>query len=186
MLGHEGGHYQNNDLFKLWKLKNGQTIEGNFYFGNDKEIILEQKNGQIISLPLNHLQSNDLKIAQIKIHKYLQIHSDFPIFEQPNNSLPLNNKLFIILSFLFFLLFILFIQNYRAISFGFSYSLLGIVLVIYACKTDPGLTPSPTPISNTITPPKTSIGYLDSAFYPYKKTVTTAYDGTYYFVNSRL
>lgn len=184
LAGHEGGHYHSGDLFKVWKLKNGKTIEGNFNRGNENELILEQKDGKVFKLPLSILQKNDLKIAKIKIQKYLQIHSNSLEYTHPKISQPISIDLFMVVGCLF--IFILIFTNYKKqyISYNMVYGLFLIVLIIYACKTDPGLSQISSSSSSVITPPKTSISYLDSAFYPYKKTVSTSNDGTYYYVNS--
>jgi hypothetical protein len=181
LVGHEGGHYHKGDLLKVWKLNNGESIEGNFFRGNDHEIILEQRNGSLVQVPLDRLQKYDFKIAKIKIQKYQQIHSNYSVYFPTQKSNP-NYNFYLLLSCLLVLIISLTIakNSYQLIS-GLSFLF---IMLVYACKTDPGLTQTSSPTSTASSLPKTSLGYLDSAFYPYKKTVSTANDGTYYFVNS--
>ncbi len=72
--GHAGGHYAKGDLLKIWHLQNGQYIEGNFAYGNFKNIIVEQIHGKLCSIPLENLKTADRKIALIKIRRYETIH----------------------------------------------------------------------------------------------------------------
>jgi hypothetical protein len=62
-------------------------------------------------------------------------------------------------------------QGLSALSF--------LMIVFIACKKN-----NPDPGGGTVTIPKTSIGFLDSAFAPYLPGVTTASDNSYYYVSS--
>ena len=76
LRGHAGGHYASGDLMKIWHLTNGQTIQGNFSFGDNQQLILEKSQGEKVRISLDMLQQNDRKIAQFKIDRYQQIHLD--------------------------------------------------------------------------------------------------------------
>ena len=57
-------------------------------------------------------------------------------------------------------------------------SLLMLLIMVYACKK------SVDNITTTPTIPKTSTGFIDSAFAPYKPAVSTNWDATYFYVSS--
>jgi hypothetical protein len=39
---HEGGHFSEGEFLKVWHLKNGQNVTGNFLYSTKHEIVLEQ------------------------------------------------------------------------------------------------------------------------------------------------
>ena len=67
---HEGGHFSQGEVLKVWHLKNGETVSGNFLYSTPKEIILEQNGGNLVRIPTSILATNDLKLALFKIKKY--------------------------------------------------------------------------------------------------------------------
>lgn len=181
LRGHAGGHHAAGDLIKVWHLTNGQTIQGNFSFGDGNQIILEKIQGHKVAIPLNMLQQNDRKIAKIKIARYQQIHeNETPFSPEIQSKNPYALPQWITLM-LMGLLMVYIIRNatnrFILIPAGVTY----ICLIIWACKTDTAITPSNPGI---ISPTKTNTSFLDSAFSPYKKTVSTNFDDTYYYVNS--
>jgi hypothetical protein len=184
MQGHAGGHYSTGDLLKIWHLQNGQKIEGNFAYGNSESITLEQLHGKLQTILLTDLQSNDRKIAQIKINRYETIHG-FMLNSQPTKpSLPS----FPWIRWISVYLLALVVLQWYAINKQIKWlQPIGVaclcVGVIWACKTETSVSPSNTTTSTPIAT-KTSISFLDSAFAPYKKTISTTYDDTYYYVNS--
>jgi len=180
---HVGGHYSQGDLMKIWHLQNGQHIEGNFAYGNAESIHLEQLHGKILTIPIHSLQKADQKIARMKIAKYESLHEfnvpfQLPISSKPNIPwLPWISILFISILGLHSLV----PKKHLTWSSPIFMTALFISL-IWACKTETTISPS-SPTS-PIVPTKTSISFLDSAFNPYKKTISTNYDDTYYYVNS--
>jgi len=182
--GHVGGHYAKGDLMKIWQLQNGQHIEGNFAYGNSESITIEHLHGKLQTILLTDLQSNDRKIAEIKINRYENIHG-FGVISQPSKpskpSFPWMRWISV------YLMTLIVLQGYainkqkkwlQPISLACLF-----VGVIWACKTETSVSPSNSTISTPIAT-KTSISFLDSAFAPYKKTISTTYDDTYYYVNS--
>ena len=179
--GHAGGHVSTGDLMKVWHLTNGQTIQGNFSYGDDQAIILEKSRGEKLRIPLQMLERNDQKIAKIKVARYQKIHENEVPFSL---EVPKKNPYVLPQWIALFLLGLGCLKLYRksqkriiAIPTGIAY----VCLLVWACKTETAITPSVPSIS---TPAKTNISFLDSAFNPYKKTISTNYDDTYYYVNS--
>ena len=197
---HEGGHFSEGEVLKVWHLKNGQTVSGNFLYSTTKEIILEQNGGNLVKIPIAILAKNDLKLALFKIKKYTQIHQIYPQRNNIGNQIPFFEMLDIVSLgyFLIFLLIILllsqrlkkqmyFLQLQRVALYSFC---LGIFIL--ACKTSSDVTPASTTSTTTggTTTPSTSItktstSFIDSAFTPYKSaSLATNWDDTYFYVSS--
>ncbi len=176
MFGHDGGHYSNGDLLKIWHLKNGQTVEGNFAFGSESQLVIEKIHGQKMIINLSDLTINDRRIAMIKLARYHSLH---PQFSSPNPFYFIYLWGTIVTIGFIFSFIIKKINSFRwKVPVGVAY----ISLIVWACKSEMPLSPSTTSSSTSI--PKTSTGFLDSAFAPFKNYVSTNYDATYYYVNS--
>jgi len=197
---HQGGHFSQAEVLKVWHFKNGQTVSGNFLYSTTKEIILEQNGGNLVKIPIAILAKNDLKLALFKIKKYTQIHQNYPQRNNIGNQIPFFEMLNMVSLgyFLIFLLIILllsqrlkkqtyFLQLQRVALYSFC---LGIFIL--ACKTSSDVTPASTTSTTTggTTTPSTSItktstSFIDSAFTPYKSaSLATNWDDTYFYVSS--
>ncbi len=183
--GHSDGHYHQGDFLKIWHLKNGKQIEGNFLFGKDDYINVEQLQGKIISIPITTLSNSDQKIAQINIRHYQHINKKPYSFNLPLEKFTPNSifkeRLLIFLMLLG--VFFIFKHAHYESKISTSFGIVSVFLfLMWACKKEPVLNPN-----NTVSPtliPKTSISFLDSTFSPFKKMVSTDYDENYYYVNS--
>ncbi len=198
---HEGGHYSQGEILKVWHFKNGQSISGNFLYATKNEIILEQKEGSLVKIPIVILAKNDLKLARFKIKKYAEIHQQYTQRNIINNQVPFF-EMIDIRFFGYFLVTILILlwlskrlknQAYfqplqRVALYSFC---LG--LFILACKSSSDITPAGTTIAitgGTTTTPSTSISktstsFIDSAFTPYKSAnLAIKWDDTYFYVSS--
>ena len=198
---HQGGHFSQGEVLKVWHLKNGETVSGNFLYSTPKEIILEQNGGNLVRIPTSILAKNDLKLALFKIKKYTQIHHNYTQRNSINNQIRFYET-FDIRSFGYFLMFILillllskklknqayFLPLQRVVLFSFCFGLF-----ILACKTSSDVTPASTTSTTTggttVTPSttitKTSTSFIDSAFTPYKSaSLATNWDDTYFYVSS--
>lgn len=182
--GHAGGHYAKGDLLKIWHLQNGKYIEGNFAYGNSESITVELLHGDMQTILLADLQTDDRKIAEIKLNRYKSINGQEFTEPLPKSSKPSFPEIRWIA---FYLIAILALQVYADKNQKKWLQAIGVaclfVGVIWACKTESTISPS-NPSTSTNTSTKTSISFLDSAFAPYKKTISTNYDETYYYVNS--
>ena len=198
---HEGGHYSQGEILKVWHFKNGQSISGNFLYATKNEIILEQKEGSLVKIPIVILAKNDLKLARFKIKKYAEIQQQYTQRNIINNQVPFF-EMIDIRFFGYFLVTILILlwlskrlknQAYfqplqRVALYSFC---LG--LFILACKSSSDITPAGTTIAitgGTTTTPSTSISktstsFIDSAFTPYKSAnLAIKWDDTYFYVSS--
>ena len=198
---HQGGHFSQREVLKVWHLKNGETVSGNFLYSTKKEIILEQNGGNLVRIPTAILAKNDLKFALFKIKKYTQIHQDYTQRNSINNQIRFI-KMFDLVSLgylLMFLLIILTLSN-RLKNQVYFLPLQRVALYsfclgafILACKTSSDVTPASTTSTTTggttVTPSttitKTSTSFIDSAFTPYKSaSLATKWDDTYFYVSS--
>ena len=198
---HQGGHFSQGEVLKVWHLKNGETVSGNFLYSTTKEIILEQNGGNLVRIPTAILAKNDLKLALFKIKKYTQIHQDYTQRNSINNQIRFI-KMFDLVSLgylLMFLLIILTLSN-RLKNQVYFLPLQRVALYsfclgafILACKTSSDVTPASTTSTTTggttVTPSttitKTSTSFIDSAFTPYKSaSLATKWDDTYFYVSS--
>ena len=191
-FAHEGGHYHRGygTVFNSWSLLNGQQIKGNFANGNREFILLEQEEGKMLRISVSSLSMQDQKLALFKVRKLEAINRDhfgpqiIPVRDKAQYR-PIDLvALSITLLALLMLLLVLFPVKPLGMVFQLPRSSLAVwsvVLVagIFACKksTDPV-----NPVITTI--PRTSIGFLDSAFAPYRPGVSTSSDATYYHVNA--
>ena len=178
IFAHEGGHYGQHDALRIWHLKSGETVSGNFSSATSTELILEQFEGIKVRVPIAELSQKDQKFAVVKMNRLSQINGNQEI-EKPISYLPY----FYLLVACFFTL--VFIEKLRVrIAFKrLAYSSFILAFIALACKTATEVTPAtPTPTVTTI--PKTTVSFLDSAFAPFKPALSTTSDATYFYVNS--
>lgn len=201
LYAHEGGHYSQGEILKVWHLRNGQNISGNFLYSTTKEIVLEQKGGNLVKIPVAILAKNDLKIALFKIKKYAEIHQNYTNINIEKNQTPFYERIDFASwgSFMISIFILLFLGKKLKNRFHFLplqrvalYSFC-LVLFILACKTSSDVTPAGSTNTNTggtsTTPStsisKTSTSFIDSAFAPYKSAnLATNWDDTYFYVSS--
>jgi hypothetical protein len=178
IFAHEGGHYGQHDVLRIWHLKTGETVSGNFSAATSSDLILEQFQGVKVRVPIAELSLPDQKFAAVKMKRGSQINGYIDV-EKPISYLPY----FYLLALAFFAL--LFIEKLRVrlVFRKLAYSTIMLAFLALACKTATEVTPVTlsTPVT---TIPKTTVSFLDSAFAPYKPALSTASDATYFYVNS--
>lgn len=196
LMAHSGGHYHKEDgkVLNSWRLKSGELVKGNFSFAKDDRIFLEQEGGLIKPIYINDLSIQDQKLAKFKIIKLLQINDAYF-----NNDKDINNHTLKYLPLFIFslLLWIVYSFNKELIRvyifnsrLGFTaMSVLFIFSILMACSkstTTNSDTPIVTPIVNpiTVTIPKTSSAFMDSAFAAFKPSISTSSDNNYFYIAS--
>ncbi len=196
LMAHSGGHYHKEDgkVLNSWRLKSGELVKGNFSFAKDDRIFLEQEGGLIKPIYINDLSIQDQKLAKFKIIKLLQINDAYF-----NNDKDTNNHILKYLPLFIFslLLWIVYSFNKELIRvyifnsrLGFTaMSVLFIFSILMACSkstTTNSDTPILTPIVNpiTVTIPKTSSAFMDSAFAAFKPSISTSSDNNYFYIAS--
>jgi hypothetical protein len=195
-LAHEGGHYANGKdiVLNTWKLKTGELIQGNFSFAKEDKIFLEQEDGQIKSIYIHDLSVQDQKLAKFKIAQYAQLNDAFLNTNQ-DTSYPLSK--FLPLCIIVLLLWIIYSFNKELIEVyilnskigSAAFSVFFIFSVLIACSKSTttnsnNTTTNPIVIPITVTIPKTSLGFMDSAFAAFKPSISTSWDDTYFYIAS--
>jgi len=197
-FSHSGGHYHHGDgtIYNTWQLKNGNPLKGNFLMNKGDVIYLEKEDGQLLAVPIKDLCIQDRKLANFKINKLNDINLSF------DNTTPSNSNSTILITILQYLLIILtpllLFKIFQPLLFNkyvlknnlnlVGISLLVITTIAIACSksaTNTNTTGNTNNNNNTvITLPKTSTGFMDSAFAPYKPAITTKWDATYFYIAS--
>ncbi len=189
---HQGGHFHKGDgtIFSQWHLKNGTIISGNYHTGNSRFIELEQEEGKLLKIELESLKDPDKQTATARIDQFKTFND--PVHIYPDYTIPQHrtNYRFLWISIALFILTLLIAKESLVILKRFRNGLtkwvfatcsFSILLVLgFACKK------SRESVVETIpsTIPKTSTTFIDSAFAPFKATLTTSSDNTYYYVSS--
>lgn len=197
-FAHSGGHYHHGDgtTFNTWLLKNGTPLKGNFLMSKGDIIFLEKENGKLLAVPIQDLCTQDQKLANYKINKLNEINQGF----DNTSSNDTNTNIFItILQYLLIILTPVLIFKLYKPEWHNKYILnnhihfLGILFIIIttiviACSkstTSSSASSSTNGNNNTvITLPKTSTGFIDSAYSPYKPSITTKWDDNYFYIGS--
>lgn len=178
-FSHSGYHKNKAEFWRKWNLKNGKYFFGNFYFGDKKYIFLLGPNGEKHKIPLNELSRNDVKVAQIKIHRIERLNQE-QSFQIPLNQ-HYDNYLHQWKIFSFYHLVILLILAILYLVDKKKYFWLAIGL--FACKTES--------LGPNISSPKTyttqinDVNQLEQAFAPFKNTISTRSDAQYFYVESQ-
>ena len=194
-FAHPGGHYSKSDVSTLHKWeaqKNNEKIVGNYLMTNKDIILIEGVEGKIWRLNINELSTNDkayinteIKAINTKNGINLPLITDYSNISNWDYQYIFKLAILALIAFGFYGLSILAYKNNFRKQWQFAFSILALcfsVLFFASCKKT---TPSPAPVvptGNGI--PKTTTGFLDSAFTPYKPTISTTWDTTYFYVNS--
>jgi hypothetical protein len=196
LMAHSGGHYHKEDgkVLNTWRLKSGELVKGNFSFAKDDRIFLEQEGGLIKPIYINNLSIQDQKLAKFKIIKLLQINDAYFNNDKDTNNHTLKYLPLFIFSLLLWIVYSFNKELIRVYIFnsrlGFTaMSVLFIFSILMACSkstTTNSDTPIVTPIVNpiTVTIPKTSSAFMDSAFAAFKPSIGTSWDDTYFYIAS--
>ena len=178
LFAHDGGHYGQQDVLRIWHLKDGSTIRGNYSSATSDDLILEQYEGKKIRISMEKLSSRDQKFASVKMNRSSQING-YILTEKPVSYLPY----FYLLALAFFTLLLIEKLHLRFVFRRFAFYSFLLAFIALACKTTTEVAPI-TPIVPVTTIPKTTVSFLDSAFAPYKPAISTSSDATYFYVNS--
>ena len=186
---HPGGHYHQEDIFTLhhWNIKqNDAKIIGNFMMFDNNIILVEGVDGKIFRIPYNNIQGQDKNYVDKEIDRINSLNGITT--SSPNI---FYYQFFIFLISIVFSLGFLFIgiksrKRNEGVFTRLAYSSLALFFLaisIVACKKNK--------IIETIIPdnsnqeiPHTSPTFIDSAFEPYKPSISTSWDSNYFHVSS--
>lgn len=190
VMAHVGGHYANGKdiVLNTWKLKTGELIQGNFSFAKEDKIFLEQEGGLIKPIYIFDLSVQDQKLAKFKIAQYAQLNDTYLNTNQ-ETSYPLSKLLPLCIMGL--LLWIVYTSNKELIQVYILNSKIGsaalsvcfIFSILIACSKST-TTNSNNTTTKPIVIPKTSSGFMDSAFAAFKPSISTRWDDTYFYIAS--
>ena len=196
LMAHSGGHYHKGGGIKLniWRLKSGEIVKGNFSFAKDDRIFLEQEEGVMKAIVMDDLIYQDQQLAKFKIKKYTELNylnnTDIEI-ENYNYYKYLPLCLLILIGCIVYNINKNYIKSYVFQSrLGLStMSILFIFSILIACSkstTTNSDNTIVTPIVNpiTVTIPKTSSAFMDSAFAAFKPSISTSSDNNYFYIAS--
>ena len=196
LMAHSGGHYHKGGGIKLntWRLKSGKIVKGNFSFAKDDRIFLEQEEGVMKAIVMDDLIYQDQQLAKFKIKKYTKLNylkiTDSEI-ENYNYYKYLPLCLLILIGCIVYSINKNYIKSYVFQSrLGLStMSILFIFSILIACSkstTTNSDNTIVTPIVNpiTVTIPKTSSAFMDSAFAAFKPSISTSSDNNYFYIAS--
>ncbi len=193
VFSHAGGHFHSGDgnVLNTWQLKNGSVVKGNFSYGRNGSIVLEQEDGRMIQVAVADLSLQDQKLANLKINRLKQSNEDLVADKggyTTNSREDYSRYTDMIVSCGIVLLTLVIIDRGRMVITSIFRQnrkpwmtpvfLLGLIAVMLACKKT---------VVNTIATisfTKTRTSFIDSAFAPYKPAVTTRWDDNYFYVAS--
>ncbi|MEI8054075.1 MAG: YHYH protein [Bacteroidota bacterium] len=193
-FAHPGGHYKKEDLSILhhWETRiNNESIVGNYLMSKNDFILIEGIEGKIWRLSTGSITSNDKKYLNTEISNInLKNGINLPLISDGVILTPWDFQYFFQLALLaliaigfYFLSVFAYKNNYRK-QWQFAFSTMTICFIILffvSCKKNTPVTPSPGPTDNGI--PKSSTSFIDSAFTPYKPSISTSWDSTYFYVS---
>lgn len=187
LLAHHGGHYHNEDISSLhhWSINNGEHgLIGNFMMYKDDRIFVEGVNGKIFQIPYNSITGADKDYVDIELNKINQLNG----VSENSHDIDYKQLCIFILSVVCCIVFLFIGINAkkRNIGLGFrmAYSLLTLFFFAFsfvACKKS-NVINNPIDTSNII--PKTTTSFIDSAYDPYKPSISTSWDSTYFYVSA--
>jgi hypothetical protein len=165
-------------LLHHWSIeKENQTVAGSFYMLKNGDVYIEDANENIIHFPLSSFSKEDQAFVLKKNECVREINNDVlaknSISEQENQS-AWNIKLWIItLCMLLFGFAVFIFASKKKLKYIIPMLFVGSLMILYGFVKKNSLT--------TTTDP----AFVNSAFTPFKSTVSTSWDNTYFYVNSK-
>ena len=186
LLAHPIGHYKLSEISSLhhWNIQRQDKLIGNFMMFNNNKIFIEGIDGKIFQIPYDIIQGNDKKYVDEEINRINTLNG---IATPSSQNLHFQVAIFLIsitISIFFLLIGIKLKKRNEPVFTRIAYSLFALFFLafsIVACKKNK--------IIETIIPdiynqgiPHTSPTFIDSAFEPYKQSVSTNWDSNYFHV----
>lgn len=166
VFAHVGQHSADKGI--IYTIK-GKAVQGHFLMVRDGKVFLELQNGSIVSSPLEDFSFSSQSSLSKKIENLKEINT---LKGRAKPQITVYFDIYLILLIACSLWFI-FLKNK---NYKLQLATLSVIIfIIYACKTK-DLTPSVTS--------KTDPSFIEKIYAPFKSTVKTRYDDTYFYVES--
>ncbi len=165
-----------NVVLRHWKLeKENQFVDGSFYMLKNGIIYIEDANDKIVHFPISSFSIEDQKFALKKSEWVNKINNDITARNKTSEEeiQSIWNKKLGLISILMFLFgtFLFTYTNKKKLTYIIPIISVGSVMVLYGFAKKAITTTDP--------------AFINSAFIPFKSTVSTSYDATYFYVNSK-
>ena len=167
-----------NVVLKHWKIKNENSeVVGSFCMIKNRTVYIENASDKIVHFPLSSLSNEDQLYVQKKANWVNTINNDFlakkSISKEEIQS-NWNNKLLAIALVVFFIgiMALTFVEKKKS-KYLFPMFLVASMMILYGFSKNKAL--------STATNPE----FMQSAFTPFASAVSTTFDKTYFYVNSK-
>lgn len=170
-------HYDN-ILLHHWSIeKEHQFVDGSFFMLKNGNVYIEDANEKIIHFPFSSFSKEDQNFVLKKSERVRQINNDISaknITSEEEIQSSWHTKLWVISMCMLLIVFAVFaFADRKKRNYLIPIVLVGSLIVMYGFVKKSSLT--------TTTDP----AFVNSAFAPFKSTVSTSYDATYFYVNSK-
>lgn len=183
------GHGQTVEATNRWELADGSLVEGTFLYGNEGRLVLEEADGSRIGIPLEALSGRDRRLAEFRMRRAAALNGQ--ALPKSTDGAPIDIPWVLLAVVSGFG--VSWILTRGASSEAVAWHVTSVpvprlavfcatFLVVMACRKDTTATPGGSGTMTAI--PRTRLGFLDSAFAPYKPAVATRSDNTWYYVES--
>lgn len=173
LYAHVGDHTPDKGI--IYTIK-GKEVEGHFLMSRDEKVFIELQNGKVISAPLNDFSFRSRENLSEKIAALKKLNHEKSNVKETG----LINRLSALFLLFLFVLTLLLFSKIENISYAkLTFISVSIGAFLYACKTTEAVvTPTPSTIA------KTDPAFIEVVYSPFKSTVKTRYDNTYFYIES--
>lgn len=160
-----------------WTLeKEHQLVNGSFYMLKNGTIYIEKANDEVVHFPISAFSKEDQAFALKKSEWVKTINNDFAARNKTSEEeiqSTWNKKLWIISVFMILLgAFVFTYADKKKLKYLIPIISVGSLMVLYGFAKKATIT-------------TTDPAFINTAFAPFKSTVSTSYDATYFYVNSK-
>lgn len=162
----------NKQFLKHWHIEKEQKfIDGSLMMVKNGEVYIEDEKSNVFHYPLTSLSAADQNYANQKIAQISALNNNFEGQKVSKSAQIINSKLILLLFLLMFCTVLVFkFVDRKKMQFILPIVLVGFVLTLFSFTKN----------KKTLTDPS----FMTAAFAPFASTVSTSFDGTYFYVNT--
>ena len=158
---------------------NGKEVEGHFLMSRDDKVFIELPNGKVVSALINDFSFENRESLSEKIMVLKELNREK---KEVTPNRPINCLLaFFLLIFVSLLLFFISKIEYVGVI-KLTVICAGVGAFLFACKTTETVVSPNSNTSTIIT--KTDPAFIEAVYSPFKNSVKTRYDNTYFYIES--